>query len=221
MFTASSGRAITNTIIVLAIAPLLATVVAVATAWVVTRTASRLRSAIDLLAFAPHAVPSVLVAVALAYAALLVRGTIPLYGSIVLIALADAIIFVAFASRTLNSAMVQIQRDLEEAGRVGGLTPLDTLRHVILPLVRPAVVNSWFWVALLSYREVTMALVLYTQFNDVIATDIWTTWREGDAGRVAALGTTLILSLILIGTLVALGVQRATRRTAIQVELVR
>jgi len=221
MFTSSSGRAITNTIILLAIAPLLATLVAVATAWVVTRTASRLRSAIDLLAFAPHAVPSVLVAVALAYAALLVRGTIPLYGSIVLIALADAIIFVAFASRTLNSAMVQIQRDLEEAGRVGGLTPLDTLRHVILPLVRPAVVNSWFWVALLSYREVTMALVLYTQFNDVIATDIWTTWREGDAGRVAALGTTLIVSLLAIGSLVALGVRRATRRTAIQVELVR
>jgi iron(III) transport system permease protein len=208
MFTAQSGRAIVNTVVVLALAPLLATAIAVAAAWVVTRTRSRLRGAIDMLAFAPHAVPAVLIAVALSYLALVVRGSIPLYGSVLLIALADGIVFVAFASRTLNAAMIQVHAELEEAGRVGGLSPVGTLRHVILPLVRPALLNSWFWVALLSYREVTMALVLFTQFNDVLSTEIWTVWREGDAGRVAALGVSLIALLLVMVATVALAVRR-------------
>src|SRR3989442_6633820 len=92
--------------------------------------------------------------------------------------------------------MIQVHHELEEAGRVGGLSPLATLRHVIVPLVRPALLNSWFWVALLSYREVTMALVLLTQFNNAIATHIWTLWRDGEVNRVAALRTSLV-SLIL------------------------
>jgi len=204
MLTPQSARGLANTVVVLAIAPLLAVAIAVAVAWIVTRTASRLRGIIDVLAFAPHAVPSVLVAVGLAYVALLARGAIPLYGSVLIIALADAIIYLAFASRTLNAAMIQVHHELEEAGRVGGLSPLATLRHVIVPLVRPALLNSWFWVALLSYREVTMALVLLTQFNNVIATDIWTLWREGEVNRVAALGTSLVavmLALIVVATL--------------------
>ncbi len=208
MFTARSGRAVVNTVVVLGVAPLLATAVAVAAAWVVTRTRSRLRGAIDMLAFAPHAVPAIMVAVALSYLALIARGAIPLYGSVLLIALADGIVFVAFASRTLNAAMIQVHAELEEAGRVGGLSPAATLRHVIVPLVRPALLNSWFWVALLSYREVTMALVLYTQFNDVLSTEIWTVWREGDAVRVAALGTALIAVLVLAFGAVALVVRR-------------
>ncbi len=223
MFSAESLRGLTNTLLLLAIAPLLATLLSIAAAWVVTRTASRLRAAIDILAFAPHAVPSVLVAVGLAYVALLVRGAIPLYGSLLLIAFADAIVFVAFGSRTLNAAMIQVHRDLEEAGRVGGLTPLETLRHIVLPLVRPAVLNSWFWVALLSYREVTMALVLFTQFNDVIATQIWTLWREGDVGRVAALGTTLLAVLAGLIALATLAFRRSPlgRGAAVGAQVVR
>jgi len=49
-----------------------------------------------------------------------------------------------------------------------------------------------------------MALVLLTQFNNVIATDIWTLWREGEVNRVAALGTSLVavmLALIVVATL--------------------
>ncbi len=215
LFATQIGRAVANTVLVLAIAPLLAVVISVAVAWVVTRTRSRLRAAIDVLAFAPHAVPSVLVAVALNYVALLIRGTIPFYGSVLIIAIADAIVYLAFASRTLNAAMIQVHHELEEAGRIGGLTALGTLRHVILPLIRPALLNSWFWVALLSYREVTMALVLLTQFNNVVATDIWTLWREGDVGRVAALGTSLLCVMLLTIAIATLALRRSpVTRTA-------
>ena len=128
------------------------------------------------------------------------------------------IVYLAFGSRTLNAAMIQVHRDLEEAGRLAGLTALGTLRKIVVPLVAAAVFSSWFWIALLSYREVTMALVLYAQQNDVIATQVWMMWREGQAGEVSALGTVLVLVLAgLMGT-VALVYKQAVLARASSVE---
>ena len=196
IFVHTGPQMITNTVILVALAPLLALVLSVLSAWIVTRTRSRVRGAVDVLAFLPQAVPHILFAVALAYLALLLRSAIPLYGSIAIIVLAHGTAFLAFGSRALNAAMIQIHRDLEEAGRVAGLSGLGTLREVVVPLVVGAMFSSWFWIALLSYREVTMALILNTRSNEVLATAIWAMWRDGKVGPVAALGTVLVLVLV-------------------------
>lgn len=198
-------RVLANTGILVVLAPVMAVVLSVLAAWVVTRSQSRLRGAIDILAFLPHAVPHILFAVGLAYLALLTRQSVPLYGSVFLIVLAHGITYMAFGSRALNSAMIQIHRDLEEAGRVAGLTAFGTLRKVVVPLISAALFSSWFWIALLSYREVTMALILYAQTNDVLSTLIWNWWREGRTGEVAALGSLLVSGLVLLMSVVLVG----------------
>ena len=203
MLAEVNPRMVVNTAILVIVAPLLAIALSVIASWVVTRTRSRLRGAVDVLAFLPHAVPSILFAVGLSYLALLLRPVVPLYGSVLLIALAHGIAYLAFGSRALNAAMIQLHGELEEAGRLAGLTALGTLRRIVLPLVLPAVLSSWFWITLLSYREVTMALVLFSRTNDVLATTIWTLWREGKSGEVAALGTFLVLVLAGVLALVA------------------
>jgi iron(III) transport system permease protein len=208
MFAAQGTRMIYNTVFLVALAPLLAMVLSILVAWIVTRTRSPLRGPIDVLAFLPHAVPSILFAVALNYLALVNREYFPLYGTVLIIILAHGIAFLAFGSRTLNSVMVQIHRELEEAGRMAGLTALRTLMRIVVPIVAMAVFNSWFWIALLSYREVTMALLLYTQKNDVIATGIWHLWVVGRTNEVAALGTVLVLVALGLGALASLVVHR-------------
>lgn len=218
VFDRTGARMVGNTLILVALAPLCAMVLSIMVAWIVTRTQSRLRAPVDFLAFMPHAVPSILFAVALSYLALLFRQTVPLYGSVMLIVVAHGIVYLAFGSRTLNSAMIQIHRELEEAGRLSGLTAFGTLRRIVIPLVGTAVFNSWFWIALLSYREVTMALVLYTQNNEVISTTIWTMWREGQTGPVAALGTLLVLVLVALMSLLALLFRQAFLARATSVE---
>jgi iron(III) transport system permease protein len=205
IFDHTGPQMITNTLVLVAVAPLVALVLSILAAWIVTRSRSRVRGSVDVLAFLPQAVPHILFAVALAYLALLMRSAIPLYGSVAIIVLAHGTAFLAFGSRALNSAMIQIHRDLEEAGRVAGLTAIGTLRLVVVPLVASAVFSSWFWIALLSYREVTMALILNTRSNEVLATAIWAMWRDNKVGPVAALGTLLVLvllALLLIGGLV-------------------
>lgn len=195
MLSILNPRSILNTLALVVLVPLLAMVLSILTSWVVTRSRSPLRSVVDILAFLPHAVPSILFAVALGYLALLFRQQVPLYGTIFLIILAQGISFMAFGSRALNAAMIQIHTDLEEAGRLAGLSALGTLRQIVVPLVRMAVASSWLWIGLLAYREVTMALMLYAQSNDVLSTVIWNWWREGKNGEVAALATLLVLFL--------------------------
>ena len=54
---------------------------------------------------------------------------------------------------------------------------------------------------MLSCREVTMALTLYTQNNVVISTVVWQFWGSGWIPEVSALGVVLILfALIAVGT---------------------
>jgi hypothetical protein len=47
-------------------------------------------------------------------------------------------------------AIAQIQRELEEHGRLSGAC-LYALYRKVVPLLRPALVFSWLWVLLLAF----------------------------------------------------------------------
>ena len=65
--------------------------------------------------------------------------------------------------------------------------------RILLPLVSGAVFNTWLWLALLSYREVTMALVLYSPTAEVLPTLVWKLWASSAVTQVSALGVLLIV----------------------------
>jgi len=76
------------------------------------------------------------------------------------------------------------------------------LAGIVLHLVAAGVFNSWIWISLLSYREVTMALTLSSRQNTVISTVVWQFWGSGWVPEVSALGVILILfALIVVGAL--------------------
>lgn len=194
-------RPFVNTAILVALAPTLAIALSVLVSWVVVRHRFPLRGVVDAFAFLPHAVPHILFAVALAYLALVFREALPVYGTVLIIVLAHGIAYLAYGSRTLNGAMIQIHRELEEAGRACGSSQLRVLRRIVLPLIAGAVANAWLWIGLLSYREVTMALVLRSTENVVLATLIWQLWTNGLAPEVGALGVLLMAVAVLVAWL--------------------
>ena len=67
-----------------------------------------------------------------------------------------------------------------------------------MPLVAGAVFNGWLWVVLLTYREVTMALVLGSPDNRVISTVIWALWSEGRVPQVSALGVVMMATFFIL-----------------------
>lgn len=194
-------RPFVNTIILMFAVPTLTMILSVLVSWVVIRTQVSFRGFLDTLAFVPHAVPGILMAVGLAYLGLAYRDVFPIYGTILIIVLAHTINWVAYGTRTTNSVMIQVHRELEEAGRVSGASSPRVLWKIVLPLIAAGVLNSWVWIGMLSYREVTMALTLYTRGNVVISTVVWQFWGSGWVPQVSALGVLLILfAALVVGT---------------------
>jgi iron(III) transport system permease protein len=194
-------RPFINTLILMFAVPTLTMILSVLVSWIVIRTQVSFRGFLDTLVFIPHAVPGILMAVGLAYLGLAYRDYFPLYGTVSIIVLAHTINWIAYGTRTTNSVMIQVHRELEEAGRVSGASASRVLGKIILPLIAAGVLNSWIWIGMLSYREVTMSLTLLTRSNVVISTVVWQFWGSGWVPQVSALGVILILfATIVVGT---------------------
>jgi iron(III) transport system permease protein len=194
-------RPFINTLILMFSVPTITMLLSVLVSWIVIRTQVSFRGFLDTLVFIPHAVPGILMAVGLAYLGLAYRDYFPLYGTVAIIVLAHTINWIAYGTRTTNSVMIQVHRELEEAGRVSGASAPRVLGKIILPLIAAGVLNSWIWIGMLSYREVTMSLTLLTRSNVVISTVVWQFWGSGWVPQVSALGVILILfATIVVGT---------------------
>ncbi len=206
--TRVGARPFINTFILMLTVPTLTMILSVLVSWVVIRTQVSFRGFLDTLAFIPHAVPGILMAVGLAYLGLAYRDYFPLYGTIFIIVVAHTINWIAYGTRTTNSVMIQVHRELEEAGRVSGASAPRVLGKIVLPLIAAGVLNSWIWIGMLSYREVTMSLTLLTRGNVVISTVVWQFWGSGWVPQVSALGVILILFAMVVVGAVRLALSR-------------
>lgn len=202
------ARPFINTFILMITVPTLTMILSVLVSWIVIRTQVSFRGFLDTLAFLPHAVPGILMAVGLAYLGLAYRDYFPLYGTIFIIVIAHTINWIAYGTRTTNSVMIQVHRELEEAGRVSGASAPRVLGKIVLPLIAAGVLNSWIWIGMLSYREVTMSLTLMTRSNVVVSTVVWQFWGSGWVPQVSALGVILILFAVIVVGIVRFALSR-------------
>ena len=98
----------------------------------------------------------------------------------------------------MNGALIQVHKELEEAAEVSGATWGRILRGIMLPLVLPAFVSGWIWVASHSLRSFSIPLMLGTRNSKVLSVVMWDLWDQGMAGSTAALGVMLIVALAVI-----------------------
>ena len=192
----SISRATQNSI-VLAIAT--ASLVMLATsviAWVVARTRVRFRSALDQLASLPLVIPGVVLGLALMIFYLHVD--IGVYGTLWILFIAYVTRFMPYGLRYANASMVAIHRELEECAQVSGANWWATFRHVVVPLLRPGFVAGWIYVAIVSVRELSSSILLYSPGNEVLSVVIFELWENGQHGELAALGVLMTLALLVV-----------------------
>ena len=201
-----------NTVILMIAVPTLAVVVCLAISWTVLRSGLKWRLLFDAVAFLPHAVPHLILAIAAVFAALfLLRDVLSLYGSLTLIILVYTISRISFATRIFNNSLAQIHPELEEAAFVGGLPLIQVIRKILLPLLKPAVVYAWLWMALLCYRELTMASVLVTSRENVtLPMIVWGLWLGGSLNQAAA-ANLVVLAFMLPAVVIYLAFGRRSR----------
>lgn len=189
-------RGMKNTAILVITVPAITLVLAFSISWLIVRSRSRVRYLLEFGAFLPHALPEVILAIAaLLLALFFLKDFVPLYGSVTLIAIVYVITRISFATRALNSSLLQIHKELEEAAHTAGLSPVRTSWRILVPLLRPTLMAVWIWSAILVYRELTVAVFLVGHDNLTLPAVIWSYWQAG-ATNLAA-GATLVMTALL------------------------
>lgn len=200
--------AILNTVILVLVSSTATMCLAAVVAWFSHRGRGWIARLLDVLSFSPIAIPPIVMAMAI----LLLYLRTPLYGSVAILILGHITIYLAFATRTLSSALVQLHKELADAAVVSGASWWTTLTRVIIPLIWPQALNGWIWVLAHSARDLTIPLLLMTNSNMVMSTVMWTLWDVPDLPGAAALSTLLVAALLCIVVPLQLWITRASER---------
>jgi iron(III) transport system permease protein len=181
------GRSTAHTLVLMASVPTISMFFGLAISWVVVKSKLRWRFLFDWIAFLPHAVPNLIFAIAMVIVALrLMPRSIPFYGTIFILMAVYVLVRISLVTRVFNGALLQIHGELDEAAHVSGLSTVVTIRKISVPLLWHAVVNLWIWIALLTYRELTMAAFMVTHDNITLPVLVWSDWNGGNSGAAAA-----------------------------------
>jgi len=194
------ARVLWNTVNMVVITSTLTVVFSFLISWVIVRVKFRGWKIMDQLAFLPHAIPGMVMGLAFLWLFLSARRVgIEVNGGILAMSIAFTVAFMAYGTRSMNAAILQIHKDLEEAAQVAGARQWRVMWRVFVPLMLPTLVGVWIWTMLHAVRIAGMPLLLYDgQNNEVLAILIWNMWDEGNVQGAAAIGVLMILVLLAI-----------------------
>jgi iron(III) transport system permease protein len=81
---------------------------------------------------------------------------------------------------------------------MSGATWGTTFRHVILPLLKPGLLAGWIYITIVSIRELSSSILLYSPGTEVVSIVIWELWENGQYVELSALGVLLIIALLIL-----------------------
>jgi iron(III) transport system permease protein len=190
-------RGMKNTAILMVLVPTITVFLSLGVSWVVLRSKLKGRAVFDFFAFLPHTVPTIVFAVSAWMIALFVlRDRVPIYGTIWILVVVYVVAQLSYGTRMTNSALIQLHKDLEESAMISGAGMGGVMRAILIPLLAPAMLYSWMWMALLSYRELTMPVVLSTVNNQPLSVVVWGFVSGSQYGKASA------VALIMVGLMV-------------------
>jgi iron(III) transport system permease protein len=168
-------------------------------AWIVVRTNLPGRWMIDNLAFLPLAVPGLVLGVGLLFVYLRLPG-IHLYGTLWILFMAYLTRYMPYGMRYASTSMFQIGRELEESALTSGAGWLQSFRRIVLPLLMPGLVAGWIYIVIVSVRELSSTIILYSPGKEVLSILIWEMNQNGEFPQLAALGTMMVGALVVLVT---------------------
>jgi len=168
-------------------------------AWIVVRSKSRARVVVDQLAFVPLVIPGLVLGLALSFVYL--RSPVPIYGTIFILLIAYCTRYMPYGMRYAITSMHQISGELEESAQVCGASWWQTFRRVLLPLLSPGLVAGFVYILVVSFRELSSSILLYSPGKEVLSILIFEQFENGQFTVLAALGVVMVLTLVVLVTL--------------------
>ena len=164
--------------------------------WVVLRTRARGRRLLDLLAFTPIVIPGLVLGLALSFVYL--RVPLPIYGTLLILLIAYCTRYLPYGMRYSSAAMAQMSPELEESAAVSGASWFQTFRRILLPLMSSGILAGWVYILVVSFRELSSTILLYSPGKEVLSVLIWEQFENGQFTTLAALGVCMVLILMLL-----------------------
>jgi iron(III) transport system permease protein len=164
--------------------------------WVIVRTRAPGRRLLDILAFSPIVIPGLVLGLALAFVYL--RSPLPIYGTLWILLISYSTRYLPYGMRYASSAMTQLSAELEESAQVCGASWWQTFRRVLLPLTSGGIVAGWIYILVVSFRELSSSILLYSPGKEVLSVLIWEQFENGKFTLLAAIGVLMVAILVVL-----------------------
>lgn len=160
---------------------------------------TRLSKLVEQLAFIPYVIPGI--AFGAVYISMFAKpvGPIPaLYGTFALLVVVSVAKHLPYSARTGVAAMLQVGRELEEAGQVAGANAWERFRRIIFPLTSPGFVSGFLMTFITTMRELSLIILLVTPSTQVLAS-MTIRYNENGNTQMANAVILILVTLVLIG----------------------
>jgi iron(III) transport system permease protein len=164
--------------------------------WIVVKTKIPGRWLLDNLASMPIVFPGLVLGLALMVFYL--HFDIGVYGTIWIMLIAYVTRFLPYGMRYNMTSMLQIHKELEESAQMSGASWGKMFRRILLPLLKPGLFAGWLYIVIVSIRELSSSILLYSPGSEVIAISMWELWENGQHVELSALGVLFIVSLFVL-----------------------
>jgi iron(III) transport system permease protein len=195
-------QSLKNSLIVSVSTGLIVTVLSAVVAYVTVKTKVIGRGLLDGLATVPIAVPSVVMGVGILYFYLVAPLPVHLYGTLAIMVIAFVTITMPYALRYIVPGLAAIKDELEEAATSSGASWFQGFWRIFVPLLVPSLLAAFLYSMIVSFREISAAIFLYSTGTEVVSVQIYDLFRNGDYPVVAALGIMMVIFLVILVVLV-------------------
>lgn len=103
--------------------------------------------------------------------------------------------YMAFSIKSNSASLSQVSDSLEEASRACGATHWQSLKNIVIPLIKPGMISAFFLIFLPALRELTTSVLLYGPNTRTIGVAIYALNEDGETVRAAALAS---IALVII-----------------------
>jgi iron(III) transport system permease protein len=192
----SAYEAFVNNLVVGVSAAAIGALLSAVIGWVVIRTRLPGRRLLDILAFAPIAIPGTVMGIALLW--LYLTLPIPIYGTLWILLVGFLGKYMTFAVRSTYASLTQIHKELEEASTSCGAPWVKTFFRVTLPLMAPGLLIGFLFILSLSFRVLGLPVMISHVHTRMMPSYIFSLYDEGKYEVLSALGVMIMLFLLVI-----------------------
>lgn len=161
------------------------------------------RGFLDFLIWLPWALPGVLTGLALLYVFVGSGGILAaLYGTIYLLIIAIVVSELPLGTQILKANILQVHRELEEAAWASGASWVYTFRHIVLPILTPAMIAVGLVVFISAVRDIPTIVFLST-FQSRTLSLLMLDYIAGGSFEKATVIGVLVIFIIVVAAVIA------------------